>query len=218
VTVDVYIESGKRRVFACALDWPGWCRSGKTEEQALAELAAVGPRYAAIARIASPKPPPTANFQVVERLLGTGTTDFGAPDAKAEADWRPMDAEEGKRVSAVVQASWKALDEAARKSPARLPKGPRGGGRDRDQIIDHVLAAEAAYSRKLGIRLKQPTFEDRDAVKQLRTAIKEHLGGAWDGRLAVDKGWPPRYAARRIAWHVLDHAWEIEDKSAAALS
>ena len=22
-----------------------------------------------------------------------------------------------------------------------------------------------------------------------------------------------RYAFRRIAWHVLDHAWEIEDKS-----
>jgi hypothetical protein len=26
-------------------------------------------------------------------------------------------------------------------------------------------------------------------------------------------GRPPRYAIRRIAWHVLDHAWEIEDKS-----
>ena len=25
--------------------------------------------------------------------------------------------------------------------------------------------------------------------------------------------WPARYAARRIAWHVLDHAWEIEDRS-----
>ena len=31
---------------------------------------------------------------------------------------------------------------------------------------------------------------------------------------AVDWKWPPRYAARRLAWHVLDHAWEIEDKSA----
>jgi hypothetical protein len=25
--------------------------------------------------------------------------------------------------------------------------------------------------------------------------------------------WPPAYAARRIAWHALDHAWEIEDRS-----
>ena len=33
-------------------------------------------------------------------------------------------------------------------------------------------------------------------------------------RLELDQGWPTRYAARRIAWHVLDHAWEIEDRSA----
>jgi hypothetical protein len=33
------------------------------------------------------------------------------------------------------------------------------------------------------------------------------------GTPPVPKGWPPRYAARRIAWHALDHAWEIEDRS-----
>lgn len=33
------------------------------------------------------------------------------------------------------------------------------------------------------------------------------------GAPVVEKGWPPRYAARRIAWHVLDHAWQIEDRS-----
>jgi hypothetical protein len=25
--------------------------------------------------------------------------------------------------------------------------------------------------------------------------------------------WSPRYAVRRAIWHVLDHAWEIEDRS-----
>jgi len=25
--------------------------------------------------------------------------------------------------------------------------------------------------------------------------------------------WPARYAIRRSAWHALDHAWEIEDRS-----
>jgi hypothetical protein len=24
--------------------------------------------------------------------------------------------------------------------------------------------------------------------------------------------WPARYYVRRAAWHVLDHAWEIEDR------
>jgi hypothetical protein len=34
-----------------------------------------------------------------------------------------------------------------------------------------------------------------------------------DGAPIAGKKWPPRYAARRIAWHALDHAWEIEDRS-----
>jgi hypothetical protein len=25
--------------------------------------------------------------------------------------------------------------------------------------------------------------------------------------------WQPRYFVRRSAWHALDHAWEIEDRS-----
>ena len=25
--------------------------------------------------------------------------------------------------------------------------------------------------------------------------------------------WRPRYFVRRVAWHLLDHAWEIEDRS-----
>ena len=30
---------------------------------------------------------------------------------------------------------------------------------------------------------------------------------------ATEGPWSPAYAIRRIAWHVLDHAWEIEDKT-----
>jgi hypothetical protein len=36
----VYPEVGSRRTFAGALDWPGWCRSGRKEELALEALAA----------------------------------------------------------------------------------------------------------------------------------------------------------------------------------
>ena len=211
--VAVYLEEGKRRAFSCALDWPGWCRSGKNEEAALASLGDYGRRYAKVASQAGLELP-DVKLKVVERIPGTSTTDFGAPDAKATSDWQPMEANEGSRLAALVQASWTTLDRAAGGAPALLPKGPRGGGRDRDQIIDHVLAAEAAYARKLGIRLKQPTFRDGQAIADMREAIMEQLDRAWDGKLAIDKGWPPRYAARRIAWHVLDHAWELEDKSA----
>jgi hypothetical protein len=34
--------------------------------------------------------------------------------------------------------------------------------------------------------------------------------------LACALDWPVRYAARRTAWHALDHAWEIEDRSGPA--
>jgi len=35
---DGYLEIGKKRIVACALDWPGWARSARTEELALAAL------------------------------------------------------------------------------------------------------------------------------------------------------------------------------------
>jgi hypothetical protein len=34
----VYLEIGAKRVFACSVDWPGWCRSGKGEDAALGAL------------------------------------------------------------------------------------------------------------------------------------------------------------------------------------
>ena len=50
----VYLESGEKRVFAAALDWPGWARGGRSAEEALAALVAAGPRYAAAVRTAKP--------------------------------------------------------------------------------------------------------------------------------------------------------------------
>jgi hypothetical protein len=76
-----------------------------------------------------------------------------------------------------------------------------------------VLGAEAAYARKLAIKHAPPSREDRAAVEELRDAIAGALQAARAGTPAHEKGWLPRYAARRIAWHVLDHAWEIEDRS-----
>ena len=42
----VYLEIGKTRSFAGALEWPGWCRSGREETAALQSLFDYGPRYA----------------------------------------------------------------------------------------------------------------------------------------------------------------------------
>ena len=79
-----------------------------------------------------------------------------------------------------------------------------------------MLEAEAAYARKLGLRWKAATLGDAATVAEHREAILEVLRRPSDGSRVVEKGWPPRYAARRIAWHALDDAWEIEDKSEPA--
>jgi hypothetical protein len=44
-TVPVYLEIGGKRAFAGAVDWPGWSRSGRGEQEALEALIANGPRY-----------------------------------------------------------------------------------------------------------------------------------------------------------------------------
>ena len=114
----------------------------------------------------------------------------------------------------MLRASWDVFADvvaARRPSSAR----DRGGGRDRDKIVEHVVQAEAGYARKLGIRRKPPAIDDTAAIDDLRAEIVDVLRPSSGERL-VEKGWLPRYAARRIAWHVLDHAWEIEDRSIPA--
>ena len=215
----VYLEVGTKRVFACALEWPGWCRAGKTEGHALEALAAYAERYAVVAREAGVDFPGTLRtaFHIVERLPGSaGYTDYGAPGEVATSDREPLTGEEAERHTALVIASWVVFDRVAAAAPARLRKGPRGGGRDRDQVIDHVLGAEVSYARKLGVTHRQPARDNVPAIAALRDDIVAALRAPFDGTPLVPKGWPPRYAARRIAWHVLDHAWEMEDRSEPA--
>ena len=119
----------------------------------------------------------------------------------------------GRRLADLVTAAWATLDEVAAASPAELRKGPRGGGRDRDKLIDHVIGAETAYARKLGVKRKQPATGDIAAIEELREAIAAVVGAPSDGSPVVADGWTTRYAARRIAWHVLEHAWEMQDRA-----
>ena len=215
--IPVYVEAGDKKVFACSVDFPGWCRSAKTEELALEALAAYDPRYAEVAQRAKAAFPAPARagerFEVVERIKGKGATDFGIPHEIPEADGEPLTARQATRQVELMRAAWAVLDKVAKASPAELRKGPRGGGRDRDKMLAHVLGAEAAYARQVGVKLPPPEVGDRKAIKALRDELAEALGGASDGSRPTPKGWPPRYAVRRIAWHVLDHAWEMQDRA-----
>jgi len=174
------------------------------------------PRYAIVASRAGASFSATAGLQPVvqERLPGTATTDFGVPGVEASSDREPMTREQARLLTSIVRAAWSVFEETVATAPEVLSKGPRGGGRDRDAIAEHVLAAEVAYGRKLGLQgLRQPAPGDARAVTAMRDSLVETLLSRSESPEPRHTGWPARYAARRIAWHVLDHAWEIEDRS-----
>ena len=212
----VYLEVGKKKVFAVAVDWPGWARAGRSEEAALEALADYVPRYRVVTDVAGVRFPKTVarSFEVVERIPGNATTDFGAPDKVAVVDRTPLTGARARRMASLVEASWTVFDDVVANAPAALRKGPRGGGRDRDKIVEHVNESTISYSRALGMRGKRPGWDDAAAMAAFRAELLAVLRRPSDGSSATPKGWPPRYTARRIAWHILDHAWEIEDKSA----
>ncbi len=164
--------------------------------------------------------PAMAAFDVIERVPGGSATAFAAPECRrpfpqitAGAERATVTPAAARRLHGLVTAVWAVFDEIAAASPAELRKGPRGGGRDRDQIMRHVIGADTAYARKLGIKLKQSALGDTAAARELREAIAAVVGAPSDGSPLVPGGWTTRYAARRIAWHVLEHAWEMQDRA-----
>jgi hypothetical protein len=222
----VYLEVGMKRAFAGALAWPGWCRSGRTEEAAIETLLGYGPRYAAVmsaAGIRFTAPRDAAAFEVVERLNGDATTDFGAPGTAPTGDEEPITTAEGRKLGRMLEACWAAFDSAADAASSKaLRKGPRGGGRELDAIVAHVVDAESAYLRSVGGTFKRDERADMSSeAAQLRREILETLAARSRGEPPPEnprrraKPWTPRYFVRRTAWHALDHAWEIEDRATA---
>ncbi len=220
---EVYLEVGKKRAFAGAVEWPGWCRSGRDEGSALQALLDYGPRYSEVVRGARLgfKPPAGASaFAVAEGLTGDATTDFGAPGIAPSSDAHPVGDADLRRFRSVLKACWRAFDSAAAEaSGTELRKGPRGGGRDLDAIVRHVLDADGAYLSRVAWKLRaDDVTEPSEELIRTRQAILDALASAARGEVHPrgPRGgirWTPRYFVRRVAWHVLDHAWEIEDRA-----
>jgi hypothetical protein len=208
-------ESVAKRTFQWAIDWPGWCRSGKTELEALDRFIAASERYNVVIERAGLEPVEVLahDIYVVDSVEGGATTDFGAPERWTASDDRPTDTDAADRIARLVEASWSVLDDIVSTAPAELRKGPRGGGRDRDKVVEHVLLAEHAYARNMGLKLPAPDAADPASVAVVRDAIAAVLREPSDGSPIEGRKWNRRYAARRVAWHVLDHAWEIQDRT-----
>jgi hypothetical protein len=209
----VAVETSPKKSFASALDYPGWSRAGKTPELAIEALLAYAPRFAPVAAEAgSPIVTEDLSADIAETLEGDGGTGFGVPSVIAAREREPLDRAEAGRRTALIDSAWRRLDAIVATAPAELRKGPRGGGRDTAKIVEHVAGADHAYSRELGLHLPAPDPRDTEAVAALRIAMLDVLRQPSDGE-PITKRWTAGYAARRIAWHALDHAWEIEDRS-----
>lgn len=218
--IEVYVEKGQKRTFAGAIEWPGWCRSAKDEAGALQALLEYGPRYATVLKGTSIKFTPPGNLQelkVVERLKGGSTTDFGAPEVPPRADKAKLTAAELDRHEGILAACHRKLEAAAKAAKGnRLRTGPRGGGRDLAKMLDHVRDAEKAYISSLGWKDPRIDVKAKDLEAVLEHALRGMRASAAGEIPTVGpkggKRWSARYFVRRAAWHVLDHAWEIEDR------
>jgi hypothetical protein len=221
--IDVYLEMGESRTFAVALDWPGWSRSGRDETSALQALYDYGPRYSRVlkgTRLGFQAPVDVSALVVKERLKGNTTTNFGAPNLTLSGDTDPIDRTELKRWQTILKACWRAFDKAVESATGQsLSKGPRGGGRALTKIVEHVQGVDASYLSSLGGKLESADENEADELpKHVRQAILTTLNAAVRGELPArgPRGgvrWTPRYFVRRLAWHELDHVWEIEDRA-----
>lgn len=221
-TINVYLEVGQKRTMAGALDWPGWCRGGANEEAALEALLAYAQRYAKVVKtlpLGFALPTEISQFTVVQRIKGDSATDYGVPAGVPPQDGQPVDDAELERLSTILKLCGEAFDDAVKRAAGKtLRKGPRGGGRELEGVARHVMEADGGYIKHAGAQFT-PTAGD-DLHKQLaetHAAILDTLARSAHGELPKHgpRGglrWPARYFARRVAWHELDHAWEIEDR------
>lgn len=216
--IRIVVERGpkEKKVAAVAIDWPGWSRGAKTADQALELLATYRQRYGLIARDAGlgAEFESAGELDVVEDHFGPGSTDFwGISFAPSSFERELMPADELEHKISLLQAAWRFFDEVAARVSPEMRKGPRGGGRDRDVIIRHVLANEGEdFSRRIGVPTPREVILTPDGLQAHRAAylaaIRERNGHEWK----VGRNWTLPFLLRHTAYHVLDHAWEMEDK------
>lgn len=218
MTVRVVLERGThgRKAVAFAVDWPGWSRGGSSPEAALATLEAYRERYRPTAARAGMEAEFEAAgpLEVVEDRVGTGSTDYwGISFSPCSLEQGPMTDEEVERKVRLLQGAWAFFDEVGARVSPELRKGPRGGGRDRDRIIRHVIRTESEdFAKKVGLRVPEEGALG-DALPGYRAAYLAAIRACHRGEVPFRaRTWTLPFLIRHSAYHALDHAWEMEDK------
>jgi hypothetical protein len=216
----VALEIGPKgkKVVAVAPDWPGLSRGAKTGETAIERLRSYLPRYGPVARLAGMDAKFTVGpgFDVVEEYQGTGSTDFwGISFAFSSVDRQAMSQDELKRELRLMRACWAYFDHVRSRVSAELQKGPRGGGRDRDQIVRHVVASEQDMAKKVRANIPWEGMPTEEALAAYRAAYCDAIR-TYHAEGKPARTWPLRFLIRHTAFHTMDHTWELEDKDLSA--
>ena len=212
VTLEIGLKG--KKVVAVAPDWPGLERGATTGEAAIVRLLSYVPRYAAVTKLAGMKAAfaTTPIVDVVERYPGTGSTDFwGISFAFSGIDQQAMSGEALERELTLMRACWAFFDDVRSRVSAEMRRGPRGGGRDRDRIVRHVVASERDFTKKLGVLTPEEALLTGEGLNAHRDAYCNAIR-ALHSQSKMARTWPLRYLIRHTAFHMLDHAWEMEDK------
>jgi hypothetical protein len=214
----VILEVGRkeRRIVAGATDWPGLDRWGKTDEDAVATLQSYRPRYADVAERAglAEEFAYHADVQIVERVTGSGSADYwGIAHVPSGIEGAVLAPAELDRRLALLQAGWSYFDDVAERVSGELRPGPRGGGWTRDEILRHVHVNEPQqFTRKVEVRTPRDVILTADGRAVHREATLDAIRAYnAEGRIA-GRSWPIQFLIRRITHHVMDHAWEMEDR------
>jgi hypothetical protein len=221
--IRVMLETGPKgkKVVAVAPDWPGLARGAKTGEAAIELLLSYVPRYAPVAKLAGMEAEFAASttgsaIDVVERYPGTGSTDFwGISFGFSTIDQQAVSSEELERELTLMRACWTFFDGVRSRVSAELKRGPRGGGRDRDRIVRHVLFNEQDWAPRDRPQEDQEAILTDEGLKAHREAYCNAIRELHSQNKMARK-WPLRYLIRHTAFHTLDHAWEMEDKDLTA--
>jgi len=219
-TLRAILEVGtKRRVVAGALDWPGLDRWGTSEDDALDRLSSYLPRYAGVAERARMRSAfaRARGVEVVERVPGSSSTDFwGIAHVPSQIEREVMSPADLERRLDLLRACWGYFDDVAARVSPKLRPASRGGGRDRDQIVRHTYGTEPAnWSRKVGVRTELDVVLTRDGLARHRQRYLDAIR-AYNAEGKPARTWPIQFLVRRTAHHVMDHAWELEDRDLAS--
>ena len=213
----VILEVGpKRRVVAGAMDWPGLDRWGTSEGEAIDKLLSYVPRYAGVAERAGLKSAfaKARDVEVVERVPGSGSTDYwGIAHVPSQIEREVLAAADLQRRLNLLQACWAHFDDVAARVSADLRPGARGGGWPRDVLIRHVAVNEPEqFSRKIEVRTPREAMLTPDGLAAHRKAYVDAFH-AYNAEGKPARTWPIQFLIRRTAHHVMDHAWEMEDRN-----